>query len=84
MSQQEEVATDYARFAYQCNAHYQRYKRRIDAMSRKLVCQECRGSGGWIEPILDYGQGPWEQCGWCLGTGYVTPWLRGMWLRCRR
>jgi hypothetical protein len=62
-------------------AHHVRLKRFIEAMQHKLVCQDCGGAGGWIEPVLDYGQGPWFECGWCEGIGYVTPWVRGLWLR---
>lgn len=50
----------------------------------KLICQECGGAGGYIEPVLDYGQGPWFDCGWCLGTGEVTPTVRGYWLAWKR
>lgn len=75
---------DYARWGYEIRSHHQRYKKFIDSMERKLVCQECRGAGGEVIPILDYGQGPFEQCGWCEGIGYVTPHLRGIWLRYQR
>lgn len=50
----------------------------------KLVCQECHGAGSYIEPCLDYGEGPSFNCGWCNGTGFVTPYLRGLWLRYKR
>ena len=63
--------------------HHERYKRYVAAMPRKLVCQDCRGYGGHVEPILDDGTGPYYECGWCEGTGYVTPHRRGLWLRCR-
>ena len=52
--------------------------------SEKLVCQECRGAGSYVEPCLDYGEGPSYNCGWCGGTGYVSPYLRGLWLRYKR
>ncbi len=32
-------------------------------------CPMCHGSGGEIEPILDFGQGPWHDCGFCKGKG---------------
>lgn len=44
-------------------------------------CQECRGEGGKTESILEDGSGPWEVCGWCEGTGLVTKWTAGEWLR---
>ena len=34
-------------------------------------CPACQGAGGEIEPILDYGQGPWYTCGYCKGTGRI-------------
>ena len=74
--------TDYAKLSYYQYQHYLRFKQRVEAMPKKLVCQECHGCGGSVEPVLDDGTGPWENCGWCLGIGYLTPWLRGMWLRC--
>lgn len=50
----------------------------------KLICQECGGAGGETEPILDDGSGPWFECGWCKGTGFITPKLRGLWLRMKK
>lgn len=78
------IPFDYARSDYRWRSHHIRFKCHVEAMPRKLVCQECRGAGGETVPVLDYGEGPWEACGWCEGTGYVTPWLRGFWLRLRR
>lgn len=49
---------------------------------KKLICQECGGSGGTIEPVLDDGSGPFEPCGWC-NDGIITPENRGLWLRCK-
>ncbi len=62
--------------------HHQRFKLRVQ--KTKLTCQECGGAGGEIEPVTDYGQGPFIDCGWCEGTGLMTPWLRGQWLKCKR
>jgi hypothetical protein len=76
--------SDYARWSYQVRSHRQRYERYVDSMPTKLVCQECHGLGGETIPILDYGEGPFEECGWCEGTGYVTPWIRGLWLNFKR
>jgi DnaJ-class molecular chaperone len=78
------MSVDYAKLDYRYITHHHRYSKRVESMPRKLVCQECRGAGGFNEPILDDGTGPWEPCGWCEGTGFVTPWLRGMWLRYQR
>lgn len=70
---------------YREREHHRRYQQRIEAMARKLVCQACRGAGEFQEDILDGGGGgPRYHCGWCEGTGYVTPWTRGLWLRTQR
>ena len=75
---------DYARLDAYRRRHHERYVRHIAAMPRKLMCQEC-GGGGDIVDTDGYGQVEqvW-QCGWCEGTGYVTPHTRGLWLRSRR
>jgi DnaJ-class molecular chaperone len=75
---------DYAKLNWKAGEHHRRFVAHITAMQRKLICQECRGRGGWTERILDDGTGPREQCDWCEGTGYVTSWLRGQWLRLKR
>lgn len=72
---------DYTRINYVWRQHHQRYVRHVEVDG--LTCQSCRGYGGWTDVIVD-GQGPWEPCGWCEGTGKVTRWLRGMWLRYMR
>lgn len=69
------------RLSYQ-RRHHERYVKRIECEG--LVCQDCGGAGGYKEVILDDGSGPWFECGWCEGTGKVTRWLRGLWLRCKR
>ena len=74
---------DYAKFAYRSRHHRQRYKSRVMARKPQLVCQECGGGGGWIEPVLDFGEGPWEQCGWCEGTGLMDGHRRADWLHCK-
>lgn len=76
--------TDYARRSYQVQQHHERFRRYVEAMPRKLICQECGGGGGETVAVLDYGQGPFEECGFCEGTGLVTPWLRGLWLRWKK
>jgi len=73
---------NYAELSYRNHQHFLRFQRRVEAT--KLVCQECGGAGGETVAVLDYGAGPWEPCGWCEGTGYLTPWLRGLWLRSKR
>ena len=73
---------DYPRLDYSFQQHHIRFVRRIE--NSRLVCQECGGSGGHTEPVLDAGSGPWEVCGFCEGTGRVTPWMRGQWLRWKR
>ena len=78
------MRVDYAKLDYRRRAHHERYKRRVDAMPKKLVCQDCGGDGGEVEPVLDYGEGPWMPCGWCEGTGYVTPYTRMLWLQWKR
>ena len=73
---------DYAKLHYYYQQHFERYKRRVD--NSKLLCQECGGAGGFTEPVLDDGTGPWEACGWCEGTGRLTPYLRGLWLHYKK
>ena len=75
---------NYPKLDYYNLRHIQRYRQRVLAMPRKLVCQECGGSGGYRELISYEMGGPWYDCGWCEGTGYLTPWLRGQWLRWKR
>lgn len=77
-------AVDYARMDNEWARHHTRYVRFIDSMPRKLICQECGGVGGYTEACLDDGSGPFFGCGVCESTGYVTPWMRGQWLRWKR
>lgn len=70
---------NYRRMDYVSSQHHQRYKRYVEAHG--LWCQACGGAGGEVDVILDDGTGPWESCGWCEGTGKVTRWLRGLYLR---
>ena len=62
--------------------HHARYEKRVELEG--LLCQECSGAGGEVDVILEDGTGPWEPCDWCEGTGYVTRWLRGQWLRYKK
>lgn len=73
---------DYAKLDEYSRRHFQRFERFVQI--RKLTCMECKGAGGWTEPVLDDGTGPHESCGWCEGTGYMTPHARGQWLRFKR
>lgn len=79
-----ETLPDYARLDYEWRAHHARYKRYVESLQPKLWCQECGGAGGFVEPVLDDGSGPTETCGWCEGTGLVTPHIRGVWLGYKR
>jgi len=68
---------------YWANNHHARYKRFVESMKRKLVCQDCGGEGQHWEDAVDY-YNIYVPCGWCEGTGYVTPWIRGAWLAMKR
>ena len=74
---------DYARLDYLQRTHRERYIRHVRLMEKPLPCQECCGSGGWTEYVIA-NSGPWVECGWCEGTGLLTPHLRGQWLRYKR
>lgn len=50
---------------------------------KKLLCQECCGHGEVLEEII-LGHRRYAQCGWCQGSGYVSPTIRGVWLREQR
>lgn len=34
-----------------------------------IQCPMCNGYGSYIEPVLDYGDGPRYDCGYCKGKG---------------
>lgn len=40
--------------------------------AKKLQCPACRGAGGEVDVVLDYGQGPFITCGFCEGKGVLT------------
>lgn len=84
MSWRDREPFDYQRWYYSLDQHRKRWARRVENQRPKLVCQDCKGMGGEVDRILDDGTGPWMQCGWCEGVGYVTPHRRGEWLRYRR
>lgn len=69
---------DYKRLNHYWQRHHVRFERFVEG--RKLTCMDCRGKGGETQPVLEDGSGPWESCGWCEGTGYMTPQARGLWL----
>jgi len=66
---------NYRRIDYVWRVHHERFKRFVK--QHGLICQSCGGGGGEVDVILDDGTGPWEECGWCEGTGKVTRWIRG-------
>jgi hypothetical protein len=81
---------NYPRLYYYAARHHERYARFVK--QHGLTCQECGGSGQYVEDIIDFGGPecgsiPFEMfcdCGWCEGTGKVTRHTRGLWLRCKR
>ena len=75
---------DYAKASWRYRQHHMRFKARVEAQRPRLYCQECGGSGGETVPLCDDGSGPFEDCGFCEGTGLTTPWERGWWLRWKR
>jgi hypothetical protein len=75
---------NYAWLDWKYVQHHERLEKFVLSLRPQLVCQECKGGGGWTEPILDDGTGPWEECGWCEGIGYVTPHIRGQWLKYKK
>ena len=49
-----------------------------------IGCPGCGSMGGRIDPILEDGSGPWEECGYCEGSGFVDRIMWGavmQWLR---
>ena len=75
---------DYAKLDWAGREHRERFARYVKAMPRKLLCQEC-GGAGYHEDTDGYGLVEQRyMCGWCEGTGHLTPWLRGAWLRSRK
>jgi len=83
---------DYPRQGFEWRRHHERYVRRVTALPRKLTCQECGGDGRLVAESIDFGGddvGPimyyiYEPCGWCEGTGLLTPHGRGEWLGMKR
>ena len=79
----QKTSFDYARRDWWCKQHRARYRKRVEGRVPPLVCQECGGSGGEVVPVF-MDQGPFEECGWCGGTGLMDSWRRGEWLRWKR
>lgn len=73
---------NHAKLDYRYNQHLKRYTKRAEKDG--LICQDCGGAGGEIDVILDDGTGPFMPCGWCEGTGFVTKYRRGVWLRYKK
>ncbi len=86
------IENDWARYSYKSHQHYLRYKRRVEARKPRLTCQECRGEGSYVEDSIDFGDsfsGPlvqhiYSDCGYCRGTGLLTAFDRGQWLRWKK
>ena len=75
---------NYSRRDYQWRKHHERYKKRVQEKHPHLHCMECGGRGGGIEIVDPELGGPWWPCEYCEGTGLMTPYLRGVWLRMKR
>jgi len=45
-----------------------------------MKCPCCNGEGGETEAVLDYGEGPYYECGFCKGEGTVNIFKRLEWL----
>lgn len=75
---------NYAKLCSIGRRHHERWKRRVESRKPQLTCQECGGSGGEVQQILECGSGPWEECGWCEGTGLMDNWARAEWLGWRK
>jgi hypothetical protein len=75
---------NYAKLDYDQRRSWQRYAKRVEKQEIRLLCQECRGYGYWVEPVLEDGSGPEYSCDLCRGTGLLTPYLRGLWLQWKR
>ena len=53
-------------------------------IEKKISCPECHGRGGEVEPVLDFGQGPFIECWLCKGDGKVGNKQRGIWLNYKK
>ena len=77
---------DYAEIGWKQSHHHKRWRLRVENRKPQLICQECRGEGGYTEAILwdGIGGGPFYDCGWCEGTGLVDSSRRALWLYYKR
>ena len=75
---------DWKKKTYYYHKHHERFKKFVTSRKNLLFCLECRGDGGWREIIEPELGGPWYDCGWCEGTVYMSPHLRGLWLRFKK
>ena len=76
---------NWATSAWYYQQHHPRYVLRVTWTTDSYPCQDCHGAGGESDVVLpEEGTGPWEECGWCEGTGRITRWRRGLWLRTKR
>lgn len=80
MSRDTNAVPDYARLDYYRQRHHDRFVARVRALTKPRACLECHGAGGYVEPVLDDGSGPFIGCGWCEGTGVMLPRDIGLWL----
>ena len=77
------TTTDYAKLRYKAQCSHERFVRHVEQYG--VPCQDCNGMGGEKVVVLeDSGEGPFEECGWCLGTGRTTKRLREIWLGIKR
>lgn len=72
---------DYNRDDYYRRLHYIRFETHVKVNG--LLCQECGGVGEYVDEYIDH-HAIYQHCGWCEGTGLVTKWLRGQWLKYKR
>ncbi|MBD3354296.1 MAG: hypothetical protein GF364_22630 [Candidatus Lokiarchaeota archaeon] len=56
----------------------------MESRRPQLLCQECGGSGEHYDYVPGDPCGIPFVCGWCEGTGLVTPYIRGQWLKYKR
>lgn len=75
---------NYAKLDHAWSQHHARFVAFVQERCAHLHCMECGGAGGEIEIVDPELGGPWLPCGWCEGTGLMTPYGRAAWLRMRR
>ena len=72
----------YAQLSQKYRRHHARFERYID--DHGLSCQACGGAGNYIEDVIPEVGTVYGTCGFCEGTGLVTRWMRGQWLRWKK